>query len=387
MGNIRDKVVAALRALTTREIRFEYERIPISLRNASSRRILNWIAVEASIAAKRVEPWGLPTYLQIEPSTLCNLACNYCPVSHRSDEPVGHLDPRLAERFIDELGPTALLAVLWGWGEPFLAPGIYHMIRYARSRGLRTISSTNGHLFTKDDHARQLVESGLDALIVSTSGISPESYLKSRAASFEMPLRGLRNIVAWRRKLNTPLPFLCLTLIITSDNEHEVDQTRELAQELGIEMLNLKKLNPTTTATDSAIPADPELRRFAYGADGVPVRRTENSCKAMFHKTTLRWDGRINSCTFDSCGESLLGDFASGSAKEIWRGAAYRDLRRKFRTSWGEIPACARCGHGFQGGDYGEILVDTVRFGGDSKPPACGAGKSPGWCLADPPQR
>ena len=99
MNSITAKTAAALRALMTREIRLEYERIPISLRNASYRRILNWIAVEASIATKRLEPWGLPTYIQIEPSTLCNLACNYCPVSRRSDESVGHLAPRLAERF------------------------------------------------------------------------------------------------------------------------------------------------------------------------------------------------------------------------------------------------------------------------------------------------
>jgi len=367
MKGVLEKAGSALRALTTREIRLEYEKIPISLRRASWRQIFNWLAVEASIATKRVEPWGLPTYVQIEPSTLCNLSCNYCPVSEPAEHPVGHLDPRLAERMIDELGPTALLAVFWGWGEPFLAPGIYQMIERARSRGLQTISSTNGHLFANDNRARQLVESGLDTLIVSTSGMSPQSYAKSRGGSFEVPLRGVRNIVAWKRRLDSEGPFLCLTLIVTRDNEHEIDRTRELASELGVDMLNLKKLNPTTTRNNSAIPVDPELRRFAYGADGRATQLQKNHCKAMFHKTTLRWDGRINSCTFDFHGESLLGDFTSSTLGEIWRGAAYRSLRKQFRENWRQIPACARCGHGYEGGGYQEIMVDSVRLGKEDR--------------------
>jgi len=76
----------------------------------------------------------------------------------------------------------------------------------------------------------------------------------------------------------------------------------------------------------------------------------------------LRWDGRINSCPFDFHGESLLGDARSTSLKEIWRGAAYRSLRRRFRTDHMQIGTCARCGHSFEGGGYGEIMIDTVRL-------------------------
>ena len=45
------------------------------------------------------------------------------------------------------------------------------------------------------------VATGIDNLLVSTSGMSPESYAKSRRGSFELPLRGVQNIVEWKRKL------------------------------------------------------------------------------------------------------------------------------------------------------------------------------------------
>ncbi|MEE4216541.1 MAG: radical SAM protein [Xanthomonadales bacterium] len=371
---LSDNIKDALRALIAREIRFEYEHIPIRIRKAPFRKALNWVAVEASIAFKSEQPWGLPTYLQIEPTTICNLGCKYCPVSERTDEPVGHQDPELARRLIDELHETALLVVLWGWGEPFLSPGIYDVIRHARDRGLVVISSTNGHLFAKDKQARRVVESGIDKLLVSTSGMSPESYKGARRGSFELPLKGVRNIVKWKRELGLKKPFLSLTLIITQDNEHEIEEARAVAEGLGVDMLNFKRINPTTTSKGVPLPSDKSLRRFDYDGEGTPRVVKENRCKALFHKTTLRWDGRVNSCTFDIHDDSNLGDFNSGSFRDIWRGSAYRRMRSKFRRNWRDIPICTRCTYGFEGGYFTESVIESISYEAGEAPEAPGPG-------------
>ena len=110
------------------------------------------------------------------------------------------------------------------------------------------------------------------------------------------------------------------------------------------------------------LPTDMTLRRFAYDPGGKPQVAKVNRCRALFHKTTLRWDGRINSCTFDLNDSSNLGDFKTSTFKEIWRGLPYRRMRKTFRKNWKEIPICTRCTYGFEGGHFTESVIESTRY-------------------------
>ena len=93
------KIITAVEALITRNIRIEFERIPITIRNASYRKILNWILVELSILLRLRHPRGWPTNLQIEPTTRCNMKCSHCPASRKTDESNGDLIASGAKAF------------------------------------------------------------------------------------------------------------------------------------------------------------------------------------------------------------------------------------------------------------------------------------------------
>jgi radical SAM protein with 4Fe4S-binding SPASM domain len=367
------KVREAIRALATGEIRFEYEHIPIRIRKAPLRKVLNWILVELALVLKRKDPWGCPTFLQIEPTTECNLKCGFCPVSRRTDEPSGHMDREMFERFLDEVGEYALLLVLWGWGEPFVCPDVYDMIAYAKSKGLSVISSTNGRTFADLAQARRLVRSGIDTLIVSTIGITQESHARFRQGQVDTTLQAVRNIVEAKRAFNSNSPFISLTLMVTQCNEHEVGLTREVAESLGVNMLSLKKVNPCTKdlhgQRDHLLPKDEKYSRFQYhDHSGEPVRVQNNPCKALWHKTNLRWDGRVNACTFDFGSVSRLGDFRLETFRRIWWGSAYRSMRRQFREDWRRISICSKCTYAFTGGNYTDIIAESFPFdysGGD----------------------
>ena len=366
LRDLRRKAGDAARALVTREIRVEFERIPLPVRNASYRKVFNWLAVEAGIALRRTEPWGLPTHAHVEPSSQCNLRCTYCPVGTETG-PTGHMNPAVFRSFVDQVADHALLIALWGWGEPFVCPSVYEMIAYAHANGIRVLSSTNGHLFAKREHAESVVRSGLDALIVSLSGTTQEAYRRFRGGPLSTALDGVRAIVAAKRALGSRTPHVQLSFIVTDVAARQIPELQQLARELGVDGLSLKKMNTATVRADrradEAIPEDARLRRFAYADDGLErVRVANNPCKALWHNPTLRWDGTVNPCVYDFDGTHVLGDTRTEPFAAIWSGERYTAMREKFRTGWQDIDICSRCTYAYAGGNYTDVVADTWLF-------------------------
>lgn len=358
-----DKSVEAVRALVTREIFYTYENIPVRLRGASYKRIANWLLVELGVTLKLERPLGFPTFLQVEPTTLCNLRCTYCPVSLELPKATGHLDPALFERVLAEMGEYLLMLVLWGWGEPFLNPHVYDIVRAAKRKNLHVVSSTNGHLFAAKDHASRLVASGMDSLIVSIGGATEESYARLRGKKMEEAFEGVRRIVAEKQRQGSTTPFVSLSMIVSHHNEVEIPELKAQVLSLGVDALSLKTMNTCTVRPESKddhpIPEGAALQRFAY-AGNDRVRARQNPCKALWQKTNLRWDGQITPCTYDFDSARGMGDVAAHPFRRIWRNGAYSTMRRQFRKDPTDISICKNCTYAFEGGDYPDVIAETL---------------------------
>lgn len=362
---LSQKCWEAARALALRRIEFTYENLPVRIDNASYGRILNWLLVEMSALRRSEKPWGTPTHVQIETSSRCNQRCEYCPVAQETAESTGHMDFETYRRFTDSLGPNPLIFQMWGWGEPFLNRSIYDMIRYAKARGIRTVSSTNAELFERREKAEQLVDSGLDLLIVSVSGITQETYGQFRPGShIDRVFAGIRNIEAEKRRQGKRAPITSLNFVVSKTNEHEVQDVPAKAAELGMSAYTIKRLNPTSTRSErwqghTQIAGDPRFVRLKYGAEGEPVRVKHNPCKALWQGTTLRWDGRINACAYDFRGSYTLGHAKGNDFVQIWTGAEYQKMRDQFRADWKQISICDVCILGYEGGHYEDFAAET----------------------------
>ncbi len=358
-----DKSREAVRALATREIVYTYENIPVRLRSASYRRILNWLLVELGVTLRLERPLGYPTFLQVEPTTLCNLRCTYCPVSLELPKATGHVDPAVVERVLDEMGAYFLMLVLWGWGEPFLNPHVYDIVRAAKRKQIHVVSSTNGHIFAARDHARRLVESGIDSLIVSIGGATEESYARLRGKKMEEAFDGVRRIVEEKRRQGSTTPFVSLSMIVSQHNEVEIPELKTRASALGVDALSLKTMNTCTVRPESKedhpIPEGAGYQRFAY-AGNDRVRAKHNPCKALWQKTNLRWDGEITPCTYDFDSARGMGSVTTKSFKRIWRNVAYAAMRREFRRDPNDIAICKNCTYAFEGGDYPDVVAETL---------------------------
>jgi MoaA/NifB/PqqE/SkfB family radical SAM enzyme len=359
-----------LRALITRKIKFEVDLIPFEFESLPLKKIVNWIFTEGSVFFKPTRPWGCPTLLQVEPTSRCNLRCRVCPVTSGLGRPSGDMDEELFKKTMDELADYLLLILFWDWGEPFLNPKIYEMIRYARHRGIRVMSTTNGHVFASGEHARNVVKSGLDVLVFSVDGISQETYQHYRnIGRLESVLEGIRKVVAEKKSLNSKTPLLNFRFIVMNHNEREIPHLEEFARTLEVDALTLRKFyaipNPRVEGTEAKRELMPSQPKFQLPRieDQRPLRITKNPCKTLWNCPTVHWDGTVCSCFADFHGERPLGSLGRQSFKEIWDGQPLRNLRRRFRKGWQELPICKECGSGFRGGDIGrESTAEIVLF-------------------------
>ena len=355
--------IRAVRALITRRVVMECDRIPFRFEDVPLKKILNWILVEASIYAKPQRPWGWPTHLQIEPDARCNLSCVICPVTTGMDRPTGSMSLDTFRKLIDEVGDYLFLILLWDWGEPLLNPSLFEMISYAARKGIKVLCSTNGQLLAQDDRAEKVIRSGLDALIIAMDGISQETYqLYREGGSLESVLRGVEGVVAKKRELQTDRPLINLRFLAMRHNEHEIPRLEGLARSLGVDMYSVKTLNPYGSETE-LVPQNPRYRRFNYSSDGQsPVRRRHNPCKNLWNMPAIHWDGTIALCTYDYDEDYVLGDLRTDSFRDVWHGTEYRRLRRQFRSDWESIPLCYPCSFAHEGGSCIDELIAEASF-------------------------
>jgi radical SAM protein with 4Fe4S-binding SPASM domain len=381
MNDLLRRIWKALRALATRRVDIECDLIPFTFRKVPYRKILNWILVEASLYFKPEKPWGWPTHVQIEPITRCNLKCVFCPVTGGMERHRGEMDLGLFKRFIDEAGRHIFLILLWDWGEPFLHPDIYEMISYAGERGIQLVSSSNGHIFSRGDHAERVVRSGLDSLIFAVDGITQGTYERYRQdGNLDTVFEGIRRVMEKKRALDSPTPLVNLRFIAMRHNEHEIPELKKIAASLGVDALTVKKLNPhandayagdRTEIKESElefIPREARYRRFRYAEDGNTRFRAEaNPCRQLWNNPVIHWDGKICSCTYDYNDKFCLGDLKESSFRDIWHGEAYRGMRRRFREGWEDLLLCRECSYAYEGGDCITGHMAEAHFFGEGR--------------------
>jgi len=375
-NSLISKFYKAVRALITLSVVIECDRIPFEFHQVPLRKILNWILVETSIFIKPEKPWGWPTHFQIEPTTFCNLRCALCPVSEGMNRPTGHMDFELFKKLIDEAKDYVFLILLWDWGEPFINPYIYDMISYAKDKGIKIVSSTNGHVFAEEENAKKLVQSGIDTVIVAVDGITQKTYERyRRSGDLETVFKGIRNIAASKQALHSQTPLVNFRFIAMKHNEHEIPELKKLAQSLEVDVLSIKTLNPHASDTyfenraakkeiyNVFVPKSARFQRFKYVDNGKnrTYLRRDPPCKNLWNAPTIHWDGSVCPCTYDYNEMYAFGNLNKNSFKNIWFGVPYRKMRRQFRSDWSKIELCCNCSYTYEGGSsIDETIADIV---------------------------
>ncbi len=295
--------------------------------------------------------WGYPISISFEPTTSCNLRCPECPSGLRQfTRPTGMLQTDFFTRTIDEIHRELLYLIFYFQGEPYLNPDFLEMVKYAVQKKIYTATSTNAHYLT-DENARKTVESGLDRLIISIDGTTQEVYQQYRiGGNIDKVIEGARNIVKWKKALNSKTPFVFFQFLVVKPNEHQIEAIKKLAKEVGVDEVRFKTAQVYDYETDpnQLIPSIDKFSRYRKNEDGTyrAKNKLANRCWKQQHSNVITWDGLVVPCCFDKDASHQLGNLQDQSFKAIWRNQQYQQFRSDLKKSRKTIDICSNCSEG-----------------------------------------
>ena len=295
-----------------------------------------------------------PTFLTIEPSNICQLACPQCPVGIAKKHPKGDTGPSPRNPFPDY--PLSLLADSFRYahtvqfyfqGEPLLNPRLPELIREVAQQGLYTIVSTNAQALDRS-MAKRLVVSGLHRIVISMDGLSQSSYEayrkggsveKARAAI--RYLREEREIARRQRLISGDYPIIELQCLLLRSNEREQALMRKTYRLLGADCLTFKTAQFYDYQYGNPLmPARDRDRRYEQCADGTyrlkrhPLRRLWHAltgispCYRLWAGCVLTTNGDVLPCCYDKSHTHAYGNIHHASLPTLFRSRQADAFRR-----------------------------------------------------------
>ena len=305
------------------------------------------VAVNQMAALARV-PYApsLPVHVTIEPTNACDMKCPVCETGEGTIERrTGRITTENFKRVVDQIAFHTNTVFFYFMGEPFLYDESYEMIAYARAKGIYVDTCTNGHFVD----AGRLVESGINEVSFQIGGITQQTHEVYRVrGDLRRSLDNLRAVLAERERRGADHPRVILGFIVMKHNEHEVDDFRAAARELGVD--EARVIDPCVRDMDQArqfLPRDQRYWFYDPAAFNRGVLRPKlvpnNACWWIWHSTLITWNGDVVPCCRDPHGRNVMGNVFREDLRSIWNGPKYRAFRRRILTEQGKIDICRLC--------------------------------------------
>lgn len=157
----------------------------------------------------------------------CNLKCVHCYAQSEDRNYSGEMTTEEGKAMIDDLAAFGAPVLLFSGGEPTMRKDLLELMRYAKSKGMRVVISTNGTLITKE-MAKEFAEVGLSYVGISLDG-GPETHDKFRGipGSFDKAIQGVRNAMEAGIKVG-------LRMTINKRNWEDINDVFDVLEQEGI---------------------------------------------------------------------------------------------------------------------------------------------------------
>lgn len=324
------------------------------------------------------------SYLVLETTNTCSLACVHCAVSetgHPHHAQTGFLPLSLAQKLLADLvavGARFDSFIPFWLGEPLVHPefgALYQLaLRAAAEHG--TFGQIEVH--TNATHlSPERIRIALNASPVpqvwhlTLDADTPATYKAVKGLDrFEPVVRNVDALLVAKATRGARWPRVVLQYIVSDRNAAEIGAFRRRwegrCRALGLPVVASAQEVPAGEEVvlffrqlDCPTPAEQARQngvfRAAMAAEGLPLHRPAQTpvvvdgpntavCGCFWKSPVVGWDGRVTTCTRDNTFANSLGSIVDTPFGELWWGAEMKRRRGAVaRADYRGLPACQDC--------------------------------------------
>ncbi len=309
------------------------------------KRMLTYSEILRGLNIKK-QKMPLPSFVQIEPTTRCNLNCVMCTRSKMNRNRLNHdLSFEQFKKILQEI-PSVRTIKLQGMGEPLLNENLFAMTEYGRKKGIRFVTTINGTLINANNI--DLILKNFQEITISLDVANSKDYLNIRRADcFEVVKKNIRLLIQRREELKSKNK-IAINSVISHLNYKEIPKIIELAKECGIDAIGFVEVENWKTPLEQDYQSElnfiqqarklsKEIERLILEAkkqnsleiNYFVVNKRKENCLWPFYYCFITVDGFITPCCIRMDPDVInFGNIFQESFEKIWNGEKYQNFRK-----------------------------------------------------------
>ena len=322
---------------------------------------------------------GMPTWINLTGTTVCNLKCFMCNQFLDPNSPKWFMSDEVYQRVVDELYPFVKVVQFSAFGEPLMTPRMDEKLDDLIRTNTKLEIVTNATLMMKESAFREKLLETLELVTFSMDGATRETYNSVRTgAEFDQVVDNIRrfaerrkempehkrprmnfNYILMERTLDEAPRFVEMVAEFGGDEivfnhlvafhptlkdetlgkdpkraNEWIERTRQTANDLGI-AVTLPPLFSTGEPAAAPAPADAEPKASPRPCGPPPVK-----CWFLWKRAYVTHEGAVVPCCL--AGIPHMGNMMDAGFRAVWNNEEYQNYRKHVFTDspYGPCKTC-----------------------------------------------
>ena len=259
-----------------------------------------------------------PLTISLELINRCNLNCIMCYKKHHS-QPKFELSLKDIEKILAECRENKLPSLILGLGsETLMYKDVNKVLEMIRAAGIQDIFfGTNGVLLN-EEIIESLIKNKISRVEISLDAATEETYNKVRRVPVLKKIeRNIENLIAAKKKFNSPLPIIRLCFVVMDINNHEVQQFIDKWKDK-VNYIDFQRFIDFSHI-DELVKIEPEIIKDSF-------------CSYPFYSLNIWANGDVSPCCTFYSRKLVFGNIHKESLKDIWNDKKMKQIREQIAT-------------------------------------------------------